>query len=145
MHTSRAFTLLEMIVIMSIMGIVLVSTVPFYLNSQNKASADSAITHASLIDLAKISFLTKEIDAQSLWKDAADDEVRYILIRSYLPFPPEKLGDGSSGSKGYTPQGFRYVLNEISQPTTVIRLSDSKIIAHDLSEFGSSSKTTNGP
>jgi prepilin-type N-terminal cleavage/methylation domain-containing protein len=125
----RAFTLIEIMVVLAIMaalaGIVGTTAVGWYNNSKDKG----AIANASILDLYKQKYLSEQgAVAQTAWVAAADDEARYSLIKGYLTSPPSLLGDGT-GSGDYTPKGYLFTLNGLADPTTVTKLSSGAQIA----------------
>jgi|GEM_PF-5939958 len=136
----RAFTLIELIITLTIIGILTSFLIPSMMSSIALSNQDSTINMASTLDLAKTGYLRKQSTAAlAAWAGCTNDEQKYQLIRPYLYAPKDHLGDGTT-STDYTPKGYLFELNDLSEPTTVIRLSDSQIIAGSNAVY-----TTNTP
>lgn len=133
----RGFTLVELLVSLTIVAILGGVAAPMYLGSQKKAKMDNAISRAAVLDMAKANFL--ESAGSSAWDswDNADaqanpNQEKYTLLVPFLSSgSPSTLGVGTpaAGANEYTPAGFRYTLNGLKDMTTVTDLSNNVIIA----------------
>lgn len=142
MKTKRGFTLLELLATLTILAIVGAIVVPSYLSSQKKARTDAAISRAAVLDIAKANYLqNKGTDAWDTWDTiettyAADPDgmnnAKYQELKTFLASSAEPLlgvGGTSAGPNEYTPRGFRYELNGLTDPTTVIDLDGGAVVA----------------
>lgn len=86
---TRGVTLLEALTVLVIIGIVVFVTLPHL--TQSKTSADLAAAKAKAVQLnvAKDAYITMlgSEKAQLNWKTAADDNARFMLIRSFITPP----------------------------------------------------------
>ena len=124
LHRSRGFSLLEMLVALTLAVILGAVAVGVFTSQRVRVTEDAVIQKAEILDLAKLTYLRKnEASARTAWENAADDATRYELLKPYLAHPPDSFGDGSAAGC-YTPVGYQYVLGELHESTRVLRLSD---------------------
>lgn len=141
-QSCRGFTLVELLVVLLIFGLLSGIAVPTYTASQQKAKVDNAIARAAVLDLAKADYLESlGTAAWNAW-DIADasvspvpDDAKFALLRPYLAAnAPANRGTGGStaGPNEYTPKGFTYTLNGLTDMTTVKDLSSGTVVSGNL-------------
>ena len=124
----KAFTLIELLVCIGIAAIIFGVASAAYFSQQKQTRAENAVVRASALDLAKMNFRQKKgALAESTWNEAVDDEARYQLLTNYLFNPRKRLGNGTS-EYDYTMMGYSYILNDLTNSTTIIRNSDGSVI-----------------
>ena len=142
MKTNRGFTLLELLATLTILAIIGAVVVPSYLSSQKKARTDAAISRAAVLDIAKANYLqNKGTDAWDIWDTiettyAADPDgmnnAKYQELKPFLSSAAEPIlgvGGDTAGPNEYTPRGFKYELNGLTDQTTVIDLDGGGVVA----------------
>ncbi|MFH1067363.1 MAG: type II secretion system protein [bacterium] len=139
----RAFTLVELMVAFAILGIVGMVVVPQYISTIRHTTDEVAQERADLLDLAKNEYQNGAGRAAFYyWVSATNDEAKYQLLRPYLrKGSPLQLGRGAN-SNDYTLQGYTYVLNQLTNATTVIRNLDGAAVAGPGASSSSGGGTT---
>lgn len=128
-------TLVELLAVLAILVIVVSIIVPNFFSTLRKSRDDNAIQRATVLDISKISFNTDKGKAARVdWTNAVDDNARYQLLKDYLVNPSANLGDGLLKGDYYTPEGYLYTFNDLTNQTTVIRRSDNAVLVEPSSD-----------
>lgn len=114
----RGFTLVELMVVVTIIAILAVGVVPRFARSQSTAGERLAVAQSLALDAAKIEYMTSTGDsAIEAWLNAANDDARYALIRTYLHDPNAAPSLSAYAPRGYT---FAFSGSSLSEPTRVL-------------------------
>ncbi len=107
----RAFSLLEALAVVAILGILLFVTLPHLSNSKLIGERSAAKTKATALNIAKDAFIAAlgVEEAQNDWNTNTNDTSRYLLVRSYLTPVPTAADLASYSVPGFlmffTPPG----------------------------------------
>ena len=121
----KAFTLIELLITLSLVAIICAVIVPNFLTNQKKAKDDNALARSAVLDLAKDAFVqAKGIQqAKTLWAQASNDEARFSLLQSYIGGSSNCLNN-SDGNDRFAPIGYDFHLNGLMEQTTVTGAPD---------------------
>lgn len=109
-----AFTLVELLVVLFIIGVLLLVGVPNMMRGKADAEQAQVVAKARQLNTAKLSYIAAT-DRQTAAADWArwGDEERYQALRPYLGFPPADLAT-------YTTPGYRLVLGDTPDVAVVV-------------------------
>jgi len=122
----RGFTLLELILALSLAGLLTWLIVPGYTGLKNAANDEEAIARACMLQTAKTSWM-RDVgqSAFDTWSAAVSDADKYAVLKPYVGIARDyaTLSD-------FTPFGYNYGLNSLDSKVSVIRSSDSATLAY---------------
>ena len=122
----RGFTLLELILALSLAGLLTWLIVPGYTGLKNAANDEEAIARACMLQTAKTSWM-RDVgqSAFETWSIAVSDADKYAVLKPYLGISRDypTLSD-------FTPFGYTYGLNGLDSKVSVIRGSDSASLTY---------------
>lgn len=98
---SAAFSLVEMLVVLVILGTVLYLAIPNIVQVRSDSEDNLARSRAEALNVAAAAYFQAvgRQTASSAWSNAASSEARYALISPYLAFAPGTLA-------AYVPSGY---------------------------------------
>lgn len=105
-NLKKGFTAVEMLLVISCLMVLVLAAIP---NSVKvKTSADNTLMRERglALNTAIAAFVRDQggTTAQAAWDAAASDQDKYVLLKSYLAYPPDNLSGSSSAYllTGYT-------------------------------------------
>lgn len=108
-------TMVEILTMVTVMGIVLFLTLPRLSSSKTTADEATAKAKATQLIIAKDAFIaTRGLSVcQSLWVAATTDTARYTLIKPYLPQASlqPSIVNSTSTTTGFVPLGYLIAFN----------------------------------
>lgn len=89
----KAFSLVEMLIVLVILGIIVFLAVPNIVQLRRDSEDNLARSRAEALNVAAAAFFQAAgtQSAASAWLSAGGDEARYALVAPYLAFAPESL------------------------------------------------------
>lgn len=117
-HNKGGFSLIEIIVVISVLAIIVGLAVPNFGGMDEAAAAQRAVDYAQAINIAKASYDLEIPTAEASWDATVNDADRYLDIRGYM----------SNAPADYT------ALNEEIAPYTIVLLGvalDERVIVND--------------
>lgn len=117
----RGFSLVEMMACVSIIGIIAFLAIPSITRMRADGERNLAITRAEALNLAQATFIQAKgrTEAARQWKNAANDEARYTLLKDYLSYSEASLSY-------YLPSGYQARFSPNITSMQKVSLTDSK-------------------
>ena len=112
----RAFSLVEVLAAIAIIGIVTFLAIPNLLKIKDDGEKNLAISRAEALNMAMASYLQANGQAAAVAAWPADDDDRYAALTPYVAFAPADLDD-------YLPAGYTVALPSALIPLTKATLS----------------------
>jgi len=124
MHSKKAFTLIEILICVGVLGLLATFTVPKLRGIVGVTNVATAKTMAHGLNGAMFAYYETISGAQTAWTAAADDETKYQLLygAQLLPNAPATLA-------GYSPSGFTFTFPSLLTARVVITGS-SGVVAY---------------
>jgi len=113
----RAFSLVEVLAAIAIIGIITFLAIPNLLRIKEDGERNLAVSRAETLNMAMASYLQANgsVNASDHWTGKTNDE-RYALIDDYVAFAPAALGN-------YLPAGYSVTLPATLTPLTKVTLT----------------------
>lgn len=98
MRQQKAFTLIEVLVAVAVIGILLFMALPNSAKVKSTAEDNSMKMRAMAMTTAKIEFVRDAgiTTAASAWTNAPTNQAKYDLLRAYIQYAPATLQDYST-------------------------------------------------
>jgi prepilin-type N-terminal cleavage/methylation domain-containing protein len=92
-RSRTGMTMIEMIIVLIVLGVMYYLIAPNATEAINTADVSMMKGRAAALNLAQANFIEANGVTASVaaWTSAANDDARYLLISSYLQFPPATL------------------------------------------------------
>jgi len=114
----RAFSLVEVLAAIAIIGIITFLAIPNLLRIKEDGEKSLAISRAEALNMAMASYLQAngQTSAVQTWTSASSADSRYGLLTPYVSFAPATLAD-------YVPGGYSITLPSSLAPLTKASLT----------------------
>ena len=92
---SKAFTLVEILVVLAVVGIVLFFAFPNIVQVKSDSERELAKARAEALNLAATAYFQAlgPTEALDRWSDATSSEAQYDLLKPYIAFPAATLSN----------------------------------------------------
>lgn len=124
--TKRGFSLIEMLVVITIVGVLVFLAFPNVAAVKLASEDYLAISRAQALNAAKIAYKIRGVGS---WDALTTDDSRYTALRPYLAYSPATFVAVSG--VGYVPDGYVFGFGGIDDPVTVSNTVTGQPVGYD--------------
>lgn len=123
---SRGFTLIELVLALSLAGLLTWLIVPGYAGLKSAADDDTAIARACMLQAAKTAYLRDSGQAAyGAWLAAVDNADKYHLLKPYIG-----IARGYATLDEFSPEGYSFAINALDVKVAITRTTTGTAITY---------------